>query len=90
MVLHSKGFPGSSAVKNPLSIQERHRSHGSDPWVRKIPWRREQQPTPVFLPGESHGQMSLWATVHGVAKGQRQLSNLAQALHNKKEHFTLF
>ena len=26
-----------------------------DPWVRKIPWRRAWQPTPVFLPGESHG-----------------------------------
>ena len=32
---------------------------GFDPWVRKIPWRRKQQPTPVFLPGESHGQRSL-------------------------------
>ena len=30
-----------------------------DPWVRKMPWRRECQPTPVFLPGESHGQRSL-------------------------------
>ena len=30
-----------------------------DPWVRKIPWRRTWQPTPVFLPGESHGQRSL-------------------------------
>ena len=28
-------------------------------WVGKIPWRRKQQPTPVFLPGESHGQGSL-------------------------------
>ena len=27
--------------------------------VRKIPWRREWQPTPVFLPGEFHGQRSL-------------------------------
>ena len=27
-----------------------------DPWVGKIPWRRERQPTPVFLRGESHGQ----------------------------------
>ena len=26
-----------------------------DPWVGKIPWRREWQPTPVFLPGEFHG-----------------------------------
>ena len=30
-----------------------------DPWVRKISWRRAGQPTPVFLPGESHGQRSL-------------------------------
>ena len=32
---------------------------GFNPWVRKIPWRRAWQPTPVFLPGESHGQRSL-------------------------------
>ena len=32
---------------------------GFDPWVRKIPWRKEWQPTPVLLPGESHGQESL-------------------------------
>ena len=32
---------------------------GFDPWVRKIPWRRKWQPTPVVLPGESHGQRSL-------------------------------
>ena len=30
-----------------------------DPWVRKIPWRREWQPIPVFLPRKSHGQRSL-------------------------------
>ena len=32
---------------------------GFDPWVGTIPWRKEWQPTPVFLPGESHGQRSL-------------------------------
>ena len=32
---------------------------GFDPWVGKIPWRRKQQPTPVFLPGESHGRRNL-------------------------------
>ena len=32
---------------------------GFNPWVRKIPWRRKWQPTPVFLPGKSHGQRSL-------------------------------
>ena len=33
--------------------------HGFHPWVRRIPWRRAWQPTPVLLPGESHGQRSL-------------------------------
>ena len=37
----------------------RHRRCGFGPWVRKIPWRRAWQPTPVFLPGEAHGQRSL-------------------------------
>ena len=31
---------------------------GFDPWVGKSPWRREWHPTPVSLPGESHGQRS--------------------------------
>ena len=30
-----------------------------NPWVRKVPWRRNWQLTPVFLPGESRGQKSL-------------------------------
>ena len=37
----------------------RCRRPGFDPWVRKIAWRRKWQPTPAFLPGESHGQRSL-------------------------------
>ena len=32
---------------------------GLDPWVGKISWRRARQPTPIFLPGESHGPRSL-------------------------------
>ena len=32
---------------------------GFDPWVRKIPWRRKWQPTPVFLSGKSHERRSL-------------------------------
>ena len=35
------------------------RRHVLDPWVGKISWRRAWQPTPIFLPGESHGQRSL-------------------------------
>ena len=32
---------------------------GFDPWVSKTIWRRKEQPTPVFVPGKSHGQRSL-------------------------------
>ena len=35
------------------------RRWGLDLWVRKIPWKRKWHPTPVFLPGKSHGQWSL-------------------------------
>ena len=41
-------------VKNPLAMQDI-----CDPWVEKIPWRREWLLTPVFLPGEFHEQRSL-------------------------------
>ena len=36
-----------------------YREHVFNPWVRKIPWRRKWQHTPVFLPWKSHGQRSL-------------------------------
>ena len=52
------GFPGGSVVKNPPAQQEMQEMW-LDPWVGKIPWRRAWQPTPVFLPGESHGLGSL-------------------------------
>ena len=42
-------------VKNLPAVQETR----FDPWVWKIPWRRDWLPTPVFLPGEFHGQRSL-------------------------------
>ena len=41
------------------AFEQGSRRSGFDPWVREIPWRREWQPTPVFLPGEFHGQRSL-------------------------------
>ena len=64
-------------VKNLPANAGRHKRWGFDPWVGKIPWRRAWQPTPVFLPGESHGQRRWWATVHGVSKSQAWLSNSA-------------
>ena len=53
------GFSGGASGKEPTGqCRRRRKRHGFDPQVRKIPWRRAQQPTPVFLPGESHGQRS--------------------------------
>ena len=50
------------------------RRHRFDPWVGKIPWRRKWQPTPVFLPGELHGQRSLASHIlHGIVKNQTRL-----------------
>ena len=45
-------------VKNPLQCRTCRRC-GFNPWVKKIPWRRARQPTPVFLPGEYHGWWKL-------------------------------
>ena len=52
--VYTRGFPGGSAVKNLLSVQERkvHSLGQEDPLEKEI------QPTPAFLPGKSHGQRS--------------------------------
>ena len=53
------GLPGGASGKEPAWQYRRHKRCRSDPWVRKTPWRRAWQPTPVFFPRESHGQRSL-------------------------------
>ena len=66
-----QGFPGGTSGKESACQCRRHKRSGFDPWVGKIPWRRAWQPTPVFLPGESHRQKSLVGyTVHTVAKSR--------------------
>ena len=52
-------FPGGASGKEPTCHFRRHKRYEFDPWVGKIPWRRTWQPTPVFLPGEFHGQRNL-------------------------------
>ena len=56
-----------------------------DSWVRMIPQRREWLPSPVFWPREFHGQGSLQAIVHGVAKNWTRLSD--HSLHYEKENW---
>ena len=50
------GFPDDVSGKEPTC---QFRRLEFNPWVRKSPWRRKWQLTPVFLPGESHGWRSL-------------------------------
>ena len=49
----------ASLCLRPLRICLQCRRPEFDPWVGRIPWRREWQPTSVFLPGEFHGQRGL-------------------------------
>ena len=52
------GFSGGASGKKKKHACQYRRCE-FDPWARKIPWRREWQPTSVLLPGEFHGQRSL-------------------------------
>ena len=59
MALAEGGFPGGASGKEFTCQCRRHKRCGFDPWVKKIPWRRKWQTTPVSLPEKFHGQRSL-------------------------------
>ena len=53
------GLPRWHSGKESACQWRRHKRHRFNPWVRKIPWNRKWQPTPVFFPGKFHRQRSL-------------------------------
>ena len=53
------------------------RKPGFDPWVGKILWRRKWQPTPVLLPGKSHG----WRSLVGCSPWGHEESDMTERLH---------
>ena len=72
--LYSKGgFPGGTSSKESACQWWQQKGCSFDPWVGKIPWSRAWLPTPVFLPGEFHGQRNLVVYVQGVTKSQKLL-----------------
>ena len=73
------GFPGGSDGKNVCLQSGRPRF---DPWVGKILWRRKWQPTPVFLPGKSHGRRSL----AGYSPWGCKESDMTEQLHDQSCH----
>ena len=78
-------------VKNMPAMQELQETLRFDIWVEKIPRRRAWQPTPVFLPRESHGQRSL----AGYCPWGRKESNMAcdttrqEGFIGEREHWEL-
>ena len=76
------GFPGDSVGKESTC-------NAGEPWVGKIPWRRKWQPTPVFLPGESHGQRSLVDYSPQGCKDRTRLSDQTTTTNTMGASWTL-
>ena len=51
-------------------------------WVRKIPWRRAWQPTPVFSSGESHG----WKSLVGYSPWGQKESDTTEVTEQARMH----
>ena len=67
-------FPGGSEVKTPACNAG---DQGSIPGLGRFLWRRKWQPTPVFLPGESHG----WRSLVGYSPQGHRESDTTERLH---------
>ena len=81
-------FPAGTSSKEPSCQCKRRKRRWLNPWVGKIPWSRAWQPTPVFLPGESHGQGSLvgyspWVHTESDMTEATWLANLRRGLFAK-------
>ena len=73
------GFPsGSDGKESACNAGDLSLIPGFDSWVGKNLWRRKWQPTPVLLPGESHGQRSLVGYSPWVCK---ELGTIEVTLH---------
>ena len=88
-----EGFPGRSVVKNPPTnagiswwfrgqrVCLQCRRPEFNPWFGKSPWRRKWQPTPVFLPGKSHG----WRNLEGYRPQRSKDSETVTSLSPVQE-----
>ena len=71
------GIPRGASGKESACQWQRHKRCGLNTWVRKIPWRRKWQPTPVFFPEKSRGQRSL---VGYSPQGHKE-SDMTECIH---------
>ena len=75
-------------VKGP-TCQSRCKRHRFDPWVGKIPWRREWLPTAVSMPGESHGRRSLVGYRPWGCKGSDTTEHTHTHTHTQRREWLL-
>ena len=88
MVRELRGLPRWLNGRESTCQCKRHRRHVFDPWVGKIPWRREWLLTPIFLPGKSHGQRNLvgygpWGRRESTQLKQLSSSNRSRELRSQ-------
>ena len=79
-------FPGGARSKELACQSRRPKRQAFDPWAGKIPCRREWLPTPIFLPGESHGQRSL---VGYSPWGRKELDTTEATQQQQQQHSDL-
>ena len=72
-----EGFQGGTTDKESCQVRRCKRCR-LDPWVGKIPWRRAWHPTPVWLPGEPHGQRN-WQALKSIGS--------QRARHNRSDTY---
>ena len=77
----TKGASQMELVVKNLPANAGDKRHWSDPWIRKIPWKKAWHPTPVLLPRKSHGWRSLVGCSPWVAKSQTRLSDFTFTFH---------
>ena len=74
--ISTQNLPGHASGKESACQCRSFKRLGFDPWVRKIPWSRTQQPTLVPLPGETHG----WKRLVGYSPWHHKESDTTERL----------
>ena len=78
-------LPGGASGKEPACQCKKSKRHVFHPWAEKIPWRMKWQPTPVSLPGESHGQRSYSQTEASYSPWGPKESDMTEQLTKQQQ-----
>ena len=81
-------FPGAASGEESTCQCRRCKGCRLHPWVRKTPWSRRRQSTPLSLPGKLHGQRSLagYSTWGHKDRGMTERLNTAHSRHHRRKY----